>query len=121
LPKDDAHLPDAIEDFDEVVVIDVAHPKSGRITQFIEKDVAFSIFARQQIQFVQVITDNHASLEAEVRDGFRLMRNVVLASQSGLFLLLVMAFATLAIMIGGTTKMTTPDGSSFEMGPTPTR
>jgi hypothetical protein len=115
VPGEDVDLPDMSEE--EVAVVEVKHPRTGKITAFIEKDAAFAIFARQQEQFVKMIQGNHNSLEDEVRDGFKLMRNVVLGSQAGMLLLLIMAFATLALLIGGKTTVTTPDGSSIEMGP----
>ena len=102
---------------DEVIEVEVAHPKSGKITTFIEKDTALMLFERQQRTFVKIIQDNHKSLEEEMRDGFKSGRKVVVMGLGTATLFGVLAFGIFAIYLGGSMKADLPGGTKIEMTP----
>ena len=108
-------MSDPTDTIDEITQIDVPHPKSGKLTTFIEKDTALMLFERQQRTFVGIMRENHNSLEREMRDGFTTIRKVVMGVGASVTLFGVLAFGIFAIYLGGNMKTTLPGGATVEM------
>tara|TARA_B110000211_G_C13601939_1_gene345072 strand:+ start:172 stop:495 length:324 start_codon:yes stop_codon:yes gene_type:complete len=102
---------------EELPVITAEHPKSGMLTQFIEKDTALMLYARQQKTFVDIMQANHTSLETELREGFGMMKKVVLGGMASMTIFVILAFCILALLVGGKTSVKIPGGPTIEMGP----
>ena len=110
-------MADPTDSIDEITQIDVPHPKSGKLTTFIEKDTALMLYDRQQKTFVDIMQANHLSLENEMREGFATIRKVVLGASATVTLFGVLAFGIFAIYLGGSMKADLPGGTSIEMQP----
>ena len=105
------------EEEDEIAEIEAPHPKKGKLTKFIEKDVALSLFARQQKHFLDIIERDRQEDNKRSDDRAKSLQRTIIATQGSMMLLLIMAFGILALMINGKTSATLPSGASIEIGP----